>query len=463
MRDWSKTRPAESDDVGVLIVTKLSSLKARWLSKLDHHTADVVRGASAALLLRVLGAVLTFVLNLLIARLYGADGAGVYFLAFTVMTIATVFGRMGMDNALLRFAAARAEGGDWRQVKGVSRLGLGIATVASVIATGAMIFSAPLLAHGAFHDPHVSASLVWMSASVIPIALSTLLSQLLRARMRAAASMMVATVWTPGLAAAGLLITGGKGGPVTAVQLYGAAAWVTAVGAWWWWRRVTPELRSVSGQFNRQELLRSSVPLLWVAVLTTSLNWIPNFALGNTHTTAEVGIFNAASRVSLLVGFVLIAVDTISAPKFAALYELGDRAALAVTARNSARLMVFVALPLLLLCLLLPGQIMALFGTEFGQGARVLTVLALAQSVTVVAGSVGTLLMMSGHERQVRNSNAIAAAVCFVVAGLLVPSTGALGASIAVGTALLMRTIYEVAMVRRYLGIRVSALSGWGS
>lgn len=445
--------------MGVLIFTRLSSLKARFLSKLDHHTAEVVRGASAALVLRVLGAFLTFILNLVIARMYGPDGAGVYFLAFTVMTIATVFGRMGMDNALLRFAAARSEARDWPGVKGVSRLGLRIALAASLIATGAMILTAPLLARGAFHDANVTSSLLWMSVSVIPIALSTLISQLLRARMRVAASMMVATVWTPGLAAVGLLVAGSKGGPVTAAQMYGAAATITALGAWWWWRRVTPELREVNADFDLQTLLRSSVPLLWVALLATSLNWIPNLALGNTHTTADVGVFNAASRVSLLVSFVLIAVDTISAPKFAALYERGDRGALAATARNSARLMVFVALPLLLVCLIVPSQIMALFGPQFRRGGSVLAVLAVGQAISVLAGSVGSLLMMSGYERQVRNSNAIAAAVCFGVAGLLVPWTGALGAGIAVTVALSMRALYEMMMVRRYLGIRVSAIS----
>lgn len=441
-------------------VTSLTDLKSRLLSRLDHHTAEVVRGASTALVLRVFGAMLTFLLNLVIARFYGATGSGVYFLAFTVMTIAVVFGRMGMDNALLRFAAARAETGNWEQVKGVYHLGLSTAIIASLISTAIMVVAAPFLAR-VFHDPAISGSLVWMSFAVLPVVVSTLLGQLLRARLRITASMLVATAWIPGLAILGVLTFGKGGRELRAVQMYVAAAVVTALGSWWWLHHVTPQFRGLKGQFDARILFRSSMPLLWVAALTTSVNWLPTFALGSTRSTAEVGIFNAAARVAFLVSFVLVAVDTISAPKFAALYEAGNQSSLASTARNSARLMVFVALPLLLICLVFASKIMGLFGPEFRVGGPVLQVLAIAQGVSVFAGSVGSLLMMSGHERQVRNSNAIAAIVCLAISAVAVPAAGAIGAAAAVGTSLVVRNVYEIMMVRRYLGIRVSALSGW--
>ncbi|UZJ41942.1 oligosaccharide flippase family protein [Prosthecochloris sp. SCSIO W1101] len=62
----------------------------------------VIKGAAVALVLEVLGAGLTFLFNMVLARALGAEGAGIYFLAITVNTIATVFDRMGLDNTLLR-------------------------------------------------------------------------------------------------------------------------------------------------------------------------------------------------------------------------------------------------------------------------------------------------------------------------------------------------------------------------
>ena len=85
---------------------------------------EVVNGASVAFVIKVIGAGLSFGFNVLLARMLGADGAGIYFLALTVTTIATVFGRMGLDNALLRFTAANAAVGDWGAVKGIYRKGM---------------------------------------------------------------------------------------------------------------------------------------------------------------------------------------------------------------------------------------------------------------------------------------------------------------------------------------------------
>src|SRR5207245_8982664 len=107
---------------------------------------------AAALIVRVSGAGISFALNVLIARLYGADGAGVYFLALTVMTIATVFGRMGMDNSLLRFVAAHAASGGWGEVEGGHRKGMRIAWAASLVSTAVIAAGAPCLARSAGHQ-----------------------------------------------------------------------------------------------------------------------------------------------------------------------------------------------------------------------------------------------------------------------------------------------------------------------
>ena len=146
-----RSRAAGEHGSGLLPIGSDPRVKLPFLANLDHHTSEIVRGASAALIVRVAGAGISFALNVLIARLYGADGAGVYFLALTVMTIATVFGRMGMDNTLLRFVAAHAASGEWGEVEGVHRKGMRIAWPASLVSTAVMAACAPFLARYAFH------------------------------------------------------------------------------------------------------------------------------------------------------------------------------------------------------------------------------------------------------------------------------------------------------------------------
>ena len=58
----------------------------RWL---DHHMREVLRGAMVAFPLRLVSAGLVFALNILLARILGAEDTGLYYLALTITTIAT--------------------------------------------------------------------------------------------------------------------------------------------------------------------------------------------------------------------------------------------------------------------------------------------------------------------------------------------------------------------------------------
>lgn len=64
---------------------------------------ELVRGASAAFLWKAAARVLGFGVHLLVARLLGAGGAGLYYLALAIVTLATVLGRAGLD---MRFSAS---------------------------------------------------------------------------------------------------------------------------------------------------------------------------------------------------------------------------------------------------------------------------------------------------------------------------------------------------------------------
>ncbi|RMD65187.1 hypothetical protein D6833_03300, partial [Candidatus Parcubacteria bacterium] len=58
-------------------------------AKLDGHLQEALKGASSALLIRVFGTVLGFLLSVMIARLLGAEGTGIYFLTVSLVTIAS--------------------------------------------------------------------------------------------------------------------------------------------------------------------------------------------------------------------------------------------------------------------------------------------------------------------------------------------------------------------------------------
>lgn len=404
---------------------------SRIAKRLDADMLEVVKKAAIALLMRVLGAALAFGFNIQIARALGAEGSGMYFLALTVMTIATVFGRLGMDNTLLRFVAANASVGEWGAVKGVYQKGMLLSLTASCLAALVMFLLAPWLAGTVFSEPALTEPMRWMSLAVIPTALGNLQAQVLKGLKRILASSFVEIVSVSALSVAFFYFLGPTWQVNDAVWAYGLAAGITALmGVWLWWS-ATPQTRKIQGYFDTQELLQTSLPLFWVASINLLMMWTATFLLGVWTTTADVGVFGVASRTANLTNFILVAVNSIAAPKFAALYKQGEMRALGSLARKSAKLMMLWAMPILILFVAAPSWVMGLFGPQFAEGGAVLSILTVGQFVNVATGSVGFLLMMTGHEKLARNNIAIAAVVNVVLNVILIPVAGVMGAAIA--------------------------------
>ncbi|MCP3907287.1 MAG: hypothetical protein GY712_04650 [Oceanicoccus sp.] len=182
------------------------------------------------------------------------------------------------------------------------------------------------------------------------------------------------------------------------------------------------------------------------------VQWAPQLMLGAWASAENVAFLAVAQRTAMLTSFVLFAVNAIAAPKFAAMHAKGDSIGLQRMAIWSVRLMLLAAVPALMLMLLAPEWLMSLFGEEFRTASTALMILALGQFVNIATGSVGYLLSMTGHERELRNNAIVSAVVGLVLGTVLIPAYGLLGASIATAVAVASQNLLGVYQVRKHLG-----------
>lgn len=403
----------------------------RKLAAMDAHLSEVISGAAIAFLLRGLGAGLAFVLNVVIARLLGADGAGMYFLALSVTMIVSVIARLGLDNALLRFVSVHAAQEEWGQVKGVFSLGMRLVLISSSVLTLLCFGSAPWLADTLFNKPDLGVPLQWMSLGIMSFSIMMLMSECLKGLRLIRNAMLVSGVLYPlfGLILVWPLVSliGVKGANMAYVLGTGAAA---AIGFLFW--RHAMKDHNLTGHFSYERLRASSQPLFIMSLLNGAvITWAPLLLLGVWGTTEESGIFGAVSRVAMLLTFFLTAVNTAIAPKFAALYDNGELEAVAQLARKSALYITLVASPLFILFMFAGDLVMSMFGQDFIPGGYILAILTLGQVVNSLTGSVGFLLIMSGREKDASNVAVISCAILIALCVLLIPQNGMLGAAIA--------------------------------
>ena len=430
--------------------TGLRGMAVRWL---DGHTREIIRGAATAFPVRIVGAGLGFALNVVLARMLGADGAGVYFLALTVAAVASAIATAGLGNVLVRHTAVNAERGDTASLKAIARIGTRLSLAFAVALTVLLVLAAPLICEPILGKPELTRPLQWMALTIVPQTQMRLHAQLLRGLKKIALSQSLRNVDVPLLTLGLLAILGGAYGATGAIWAFVTANAVTAVAASLLWRRAAGPAAPGESPLGARELLRSGMPILQTNLLNMTLGPLTTMLLGALGSSASVALFAVAFRTALLTRFAVMAINAIAAPKFAALHGRADGAALARTSRRSSLLVTLASLPMLACFLLFPGWTMGLFGAGFADSAELLVILALGQATAVLSGPVGHLLMMSGNARHWRNASLMSGLLCVALNLALIPAYGPAGAAIAVAAGIVFRSLLGTIQVYRKLGI----------
>jgi O-antigen/teichoic acid export membrane protein len=388
-------------------------------------------GTASALSMQVLGTALSFLFSLLLAKLIGASGLGLYFLCITTVEICSTISRLGLENAALKFISIAHASGDRGMLATLYRKCIGAAAVAAVvIALPAWLFLGMVPVRGSSHAEFVSLIPVLLLA-LVPAAILTIQSESFKAVGYPGTAAFVQTVLPQGiLLLSGAILAWQSQATISHVMAsYVVAFYCAVVIALVCWASIIKDVWR-KGHFPTALLFRTSLPILMVTSLNLVMAWTDIIVLGIWSDTHEIGIYGVALRISTTTALILLAVNSVVAPEFAALHAGGRRSELARVAQRSAFWTLVVASPLILAFLIFPAEILALFGQQFVSGTWPLRLFALAQLINVSTGQVASLLIMTGHEKWMRNNIMISAALNLIGNLLLVPFLGALGAAI---------------------------------
>jgi len=425
------------------------------LSRLGLHGREIVSGAAIVLILRILGSGVQLLFSILVARFFGADGLGVYALAFTVTTITAVIARLGIDQALLRFVAIHAAEDQWARLKGFMIRGAWIIIASGSVLTTLLFLSSAIVSGHLFNKPELILPLRLMALTIVPFSLINLLAECLRAIKRIRDCTLVQGVLPPLLACVLLVPIYFIGvGILGAVVAYVCSVLIVIIAGWRLWQRAIREHWAVAPlQVSSSELLRVSIPMAWVAAVSMLMGYSDVLILGVFRSVGDVGIFNAALKIAGLLSFVLIAGNAILAPKVASLYQQGEIATVNRLARFSTMMMIFLAAVPAVILLGFPDWVMGLFGQTFSRGATALVILTMGQLVNVATGPVGVLLLMTGHERSMRRRVMVAATIQVLLGLSLIPQFGIIGAATSAALGMALLNILALIAVKKRLNI----------
>jgi O-antigen/teichoic acid export membrane protein len=388
-----------------------------------------------ALTVRVLGSASALIMSLLISRSLSIDDAGRFFLAFAIFTVLGTFSTFGFNVAFIRFIGGFLAENNWKVINGVFLTGLKVVGLVSVLA-GILVYFFSDITNVFFPEANLSLLIATLAISIPCFALYQLIAHAFQGLHRPLLSVFFQNATITAFSVA---------------RLFSFSAFISLILCFFLW---FSQAHTRIGVDNSQtsNLFQSAKPLWFVMVMNTVVQWSGQIIAGAYVDSDQIAILSIAQRLSLLVTFVLIAVNLIAAPRFAASAKLNKLEELRSTSLFCSRIMFCIALPATLLMILFSDFLLGLFGEDYIKGALMLKILVIGQFFNVICGSVGFLLSMSGHEKVFRNVVFFSGPISIILSFSLIPIFGVMGAAIATAIAVASQNLLAVFMVKKHLG-----------
>jgi O-antigen/teichoic acid export membrane protein len=425
----------------------------------------LARGGTLNLVGFIVSGVFAFVLAIIVTRLVGPRGAGVFFAAVAVFTIVSNVMELGADTGVVRSVARLREQG---RVADLPRL-VRIATIpAAVVATLAGL-----------------ATVVW----AVPIA--DVLSR--SAPQEVAVYLRIVGWFIPAATVATIMLAATRGfgtmRPFVAIQsiavpavkplliLFAAIGGISATGIALGWAipeglaliaaaavlarmiktaRATehPVLAAPDEGPLAEAFWRFSAPRGVAAAFQITIIWLDLLLLSHLRDASEVGIYGAASRAVTIGTFALQAIRLAIAPQISRLLAREDRAGAQAVYQTATWWLIVASWPLFLTLAIFGPALLGVFGPGFGAGATALAILSLAMLVNLGTGNVTVVLLMGGKSSWNLLNTAVALSLNIGLNLLLIPRFGMQGAAVAWAVSIIVDNLMALAEVWVFLGMR---------
>ncbi|PEN14497.1 hypothetical protein CRI94_05590 [Longibacter salinarum] len=433
------------------------------LSFLDR--LPLARGAVLVFATQIAGVILAYLAQILMVRWAGAEAFGLFSMAFASASVLAITGGIGLPDALVRLvseyrvneelATLRRLVSASERVVLVSTLGLALLATAGIV-----------IYHGAWPalSSPAGATLLgsWITAPAL--VLFTLYTNVCRAQHQ------FLTAYGLGRVGRQLLIIGGTGAiaylhvrwldGVALLLMVTGSIFVISIIQRTHARTSLPHSNADgSSPAEVRGWIRFALPFFFTHGFFALFRQTDLLLVGLFAPVEDVGHYRIAMNTAAGVSFVLAAVNTVAAPRFAADHVQGNADALRKTIRRVLPWITSLSTAAFLILAASGPFLLSFFAPSFQNSYVPLLILAGGHLFSACCGPVDTLLYMTGHQRTAARIivTSVAANLLLSVAGLLL--YGLVGAAVASAVCMVGWNVAFVRLARQRLGVDPSLLA----
>jgi len=445
-------------------VTNLFGLVSIAQKQFHGHGVGAIlaRGASGSFGVLLLGSVMTFTSNILLARIMDVTQYGIYIYILTWINLLSIACKLGIDTSLLRFVPAYNAKEEWGLFRGILERSIQYVLITSSI-IGVSAFFIVLFLYSRIG--YISAVTFWIALILLPLlSLTSLRNATLRALKHVVKASLPASFIRPliiMLLSSAFYFYSQQQLNAIHVMVFNVSAALIAftIGTYWLLKTLPNHLYKYSPIYTEKEWLKVSLPLLFMSGMYLVLNQTDIIVIGAFLDAKQVGIYAVATRIVGIVTLGFSAVNTIVAPMISELYSTDKTVQLQKMLTLAARGIFLFTLVASLSIAVFGENILSLFGKEYINGYSSLLILLIGQVISMLSGAVGFLMTMTGHQRQAARILSFGTVFNITLNLFLVPIFGIVGAAISTATTTALLNFLMLSFVWRRLNFNPTIFS----
>lgn len=419
-------------------------------------TLSFIKASFMAFLMRLSSALAGFLITFLVARVLSPADAGIYMLGIAFLTISVAICMLGFKTTFVRYVAAYNAENNNSVIRGIVIFGLLIALIFSVIFSF-LIYSLSEYMAINFFSKHEFAPILKLSAFILPfMCIHQLIAYAIQGLHRANLSVFYEKILPSVLFILTIITlvvkTSFEFSSVNLISIFFICTVITFFMSIFTWLFINKFSFKVDFSQSKNIFL-SSVPVWVSSIAAICTEWGAQIISGAYLPSDELAAFAISQRTSSIMLLSLVAINLVAAPRFAASFKKNRLYELKETSLFCSRMMFAIAVPLMAIMLFFSEYLLSLFGSGYMKHVDVLRVLLIGQFINVLTGSVGFLLNMTGHEKDMRNIIIVSGVLSLILAFSLIPIYGILGAAISSSISISFQNLFAAFYVQKRLGI----------
>lgn len=437
----------------------LTSISGRDKSG-DEESRYLVNKLVTLIIINGVAIVLAFLTNYVLIKAAGVETYGSYIYVFNLFYLLLAISVPGTDTLLRKMNAVYSDSGKRAELKGILIYSIIVTVITSAVAAGISILVAKKSIVG---ESQISNWFLFAFVTLLIISLNQTGQASLHGLKRISAGFIPDKVIRPAIMTiiALFCLYFSHTLNLNGLIWYNTLAIFAALLATTFFHRhsLLQFYTNTTSKFEISTWNRMAASFFALNTLFIINSRIDILLLGEYVTNKEVGVYNIALRISEIVGYSLTLVNYIISPLIAQYFANGESGRLQRLITRSSRLVLFISMPLAIAIILFSKPFMIFFDADLYNGHIALFILCAGQIVNVVCGSVGMILLMTGHQRYSILSIVVAVLLNVCLNLLLIPSYGLTGTAIATAASMAAWNFIMYIFVLRKTRINTFALA----